>query len=103
MSSSKNKKLLIIESSSSPAISTTSSNTNPCNENLEKSYQESQCQEKRDTQECNTFLLKKELVERNCLKQEEEQNHSLYPNLNDEQFNIKIAEKKGNRPLILKI
>ena len=93
MSSSKNKKLLIIESSSSPAISSTSSNTNPCTENLEKSYQESQCEKKRDTQECNTFLLKKELVERNCLKQEE-QNNSLYPNLNDEQFNIKIAEKK---------
>jgi hypothetical protein len=94
MSSSKNKKLLIIESSSSPAISSTSSNTNPCTENLEKSYEESKCQENRDTQECNTFLLKKEFVERNCLKQEEEQNNSLYPNLNDEQFNIKIAEKK---------
>ena len=69
MSTHKNKKVLIIESSSSPVTSTTSSTTNPCTENLEKSYEESKCLENRDTQECNTFLLKKELVERNCLKQ----------------------------------
>ncbi len=43
----------------------------------------------------NKFLLKKELIEHNYLKEnDEEVGDSLYPNLNDPQFNIKIAEKK---------
>ncbi len=45
--------------------------------------------------EYNRFLLKKELVEREYLqKNDEDNNDSLYPNLNDPKFNIKIAEKK---------
>jgi hypothetical protein len=46
--------------------------------------------------ECNKFILKKELVERNCLNETDdaETSFSLYPNLNDANFNIKIAEKK---------
>ena len=86
----KNKKTLIIESSSE----TPTSREDPCDENLETTYLQSKCEENRDTSECNLFLLKKEFAERNCLKTRENENESLYPNLNDEKFNIKIAEKK---------
>jgi hypothetical protein len=44
--------------------------------------------------ECNKFTLKKELVERNYLAENQELNSYLYPNLNDTNFNIKIATKK---------
>jgi len=44
--------------------------------------------------DCNEFLLKKELVERNYLKEHEDETPHLYPNLNDPEFNIKIASKK---------
>ena len=43
---------------------------------------------------CNEFLLKKELIEHNELKEDPETNTYLYPTLNDPNFNIKIAEKK---------
>jgi len=43
--------------------------------------------------DCNKFMLKKELIERNTLKKEDDMPY-LYPNLNDPNFNIKIAEKK---------
>ena len=45
--------------------------------------------------DCNKFLLKKELLERNYLEEvgHDETPH-LYPNLNDKEFNIKIARKK---------
>ncbi len=42
----------------------------------------------------NKFLLKKELLEHNYLKDNEEENSFLYPNLNDPLFNVKIATKK---------
>jgi len=44
--------------------------------------------------ECNKFQLKKELAERNYLSEHEDENEYLYPNLNDKEFNIKIASKK---------
>ena len=43
---------------------------------------------------CNKFLLKKELVERNELGQYPEEDDYLYPSLNDPNFIVKIAEKK---------
>ena len=43
--------------------------------------------------DCNKFMLKKELIDRNTLKKEDDMPY-LYPNLNDPNFNIKIAEKK---------
>lgn len=46
------------------------------------------------TNDCNKFLLKKELLERNDLSENEDSNEYLYPNLNDKEFNIKIANKK---------
>ena len=44
--------------------------------------------------ECNKFLLKKELVETEYLSQHPDETPYLYPNLNDKEFNIKIATKK---------
>jgi len=46
------------------------------------------------TNDCNKFILKKELLERNYLSKHEDENSFLYPNLNDKLFNIKIAQKK---------
>ena len=44
---------------------------------------------------CNKLLLKKELLERQELSNEEDKNdNNLYPDLNDPNFIVKIAEKK---------
>ncbi len=44
---------------------------------------------------CNKLLLKKELLERQELeKQDNEQSDALYPDINDPNFIVKIAEKK---------
>jgi len=67
------------------------SDVNYCNINLENEYNLATS----SPIEYNKFLIKKELVERKCLaEQEEDSNGFLYPNLNDINFNIKIAEKK---------
>jgi hypothetical protein len=69
--------------------------TNYCNFNLSKEYDKLDCEaEKYYSNECNKFLLKKELVEGECLNQEPDKNPYLYPELNDARFNIKIATKK---------
>jgi len=67
-----------------------------CKTNLESEFKKLKCNEDNYySNSCNKFLLKKELVERNCLEEEgNEENLFLYPNLNDAKFNIKIAEKK---------
>ena len=67
-----------------------------CNTNLEPEFKKLNCNEDNYySTGCNKFLLKKELVERNCLEEDEnEEDLFLYPNLNDTNFNIKIAEKK---------
>jgi hypothetical protein len=46
------------------------------------------------TSDCNKFLLKKEFLEREYLSDHENEDDYLYPNLNDKEFNIKIATKK---------
>ena len=74
-------------------IDNTENNTNICNINLESEYHNS-CGENTLSKSCNKFLLKKELVERKCLETIPDENNYLYPNLNDINFNIKIAEKK---------
>jgi hypothetical protein len=51
------------------------------------------CETNKYSSDCNKFMLKKELIERNLLKKEDDKPY-LYPNLNDPNFNIKIAEKK---------
>jgi len=44
--------------------------------------------------ECNKFLLKKEILESNYLHDNPNETPFLYPNLNDNDFNVKIALKK---------
>jgi len=51
------------------------------------------CDDDRYSGDCNKFMLKKELIERKTLKKADDTPY-LYPNLNDPNFNIKIAEKK---------
>lgn len=89
-----------VSNSSSKRSSTSSSSRQSqdnhlCDVNLEKEFQKLNCSnEDYYSNECNKFLLKKELVERNCLQSDEDDFSYLYPNLNDKEFNIKIAEKK---------
>jgi hypothetical protein len=86
-------------------INISSKNQNQCEEQqkgLETEY-DGQCDNELDSKQCNQFLLKRELADRICLN-DLEQNESyeregenasfLYPEFNDTQFNVKIAEKK---------
>lgn len=65
-------------------------------ENLEKEFSRFDCNNDKNTfsNECNKFLLKKEFMEREYLSNDENNFDYLYPNLNDKDFNIKIANKK---------
>ena len=95
-------------SSSIPSASTTASTSNSLsdieeeelkvsNGELENEFKGLNCQdEKLYSNECNKFLLKRELLERNYLSENENENDekALYPNLNDKNFNVKIAQKK---------
>lgn len=76
--------------------SDTREKTKSCDVDLEKEATGLNCNDDMNflSNECNKFQLKKELIERNCLETNEEKNDFLYPNLNDTNFNIKIAEKK---------
>jgi len=63
--------------------------------NLEKDFEKLDCSdEKYYSTECNKFLLKKEIAEGKYLSEHSEENLFLYPNLNDVNFNVKIATKK---------
>jgi hypothetical protein len=73
--------------------------SNSCNINLENEYKLATASASASPLEYNKFLLKKEVAERKCLAQQEDdanesENGFLYPNLNDINFNIKISEKK---------
>jgi superfamily II DNA or RNA helicase len=61
---------------------------------LKTEYEQNKCYTNLYNDECNKFLLKKELLERVELEKDSEDNDYLYPTLNDPNFNIKIAEKK---------
>ena len=65
-------------------------------QNLEKEFSGFDCNNDNNTfsNKCNKFLLKKELMEREYLSSDENNFDYLYPNLNDKDFNIKIANKK---------
>ena len=86
----------IIPSSSDSQSSTSTLLENLGEVDLEKNFKDNDCNKdiNRYSNECNKFLLKKELIERKKLSQNEEENLYLYPNLNDTNFNIKIATKK---------
>ena len=65
------------------------------NEELEKEFKTLDCKDENFySNDCNKFLLKRELLERNYLTDNEDIDEALYPNLNDKDFNIKIATKK---------
>ena len=51
------------------------------------------CETNKYSNDCNKFMLEKERIERKLLKKADDKPY-LYPNLNDPNFNIKIAEKK---------
>ena len=62
---------------------------------LKKDFEKINCNDENYySSECNKFLLKKELAEREHLSEHSEETPYLYPNLNDAEFNIKIASKK---------
>jgi superfamily II DNA or RNA helicase len=65
---------------------------NPVEFTLKQEYIE-KC-ENGDEKKCNEFMLKKELLERQELGNTPTENDFLYPDLNDPNFIIKIAEKK---------
>lgn len=66
-----------------------------CDIDLKEEFKTLNCNEDNFySSECNKFQLKKEIIERNCLAKKENEDTFLYPNLNDKDFNIKIAEKK---------
>ena len=64
--------------------------------NLITSFKESDCDDtsKLYTKKCNTLLLKKEILERDYLQENADENDTLYPELNDPLFNVKIAKRK---------
>ena len=83
-------------SSSVPSTSDRSESTSLLHKNeLEDEFKKLNCDDENFfTSDCNKFLLKKELVESEHLSEQEDENSYLYPNLNDKEFNIKIATKK---------
>ena len=85
-------------SSSVPSTSTRESLTDittPDKNQLEEEFKELDCNDENYFKsDCNKFLLKKEFLEREHLSEHEDEDSYLYPNLNDKEFNIKIATKK---------
>ncbi len=107
------KKTIVVESDTetpSSSSSSSSSNSNSNNSDYSSTNNETQSLENSTEQlkidfdnlktddpnskEYNKFLLKKELMEHNYLKRNESEDTFLYPNLNDPNFNVKIAKKK---------
>jgi hypothetical protein len=106
-SSSSSSLTSTIPSTSTPLPSKSTSNSlsdieeeqlKSSNEELEKEFKNLDCKDENFySNDCNKFLLKRELLERNYLKDNEDNediDESLYPNLNDKDFNVKIATKK---------
>jgi hypothetical protein len=86
-------------SSSSSDISSLSSiksmNENVEGSKLENEFKKLDCEnENYYSNDCNKFLLKKEILERKHFTENKEENPYLYPNLNDNNFNYIIANKK---------
>jgi hypothetical protein len=83
---------------SSPELPSNSSILNASDvpdKDLEAEYDKLDCNDENYyTPECNKFLLKRELVERNYLDEHPDEDPYLYPSLSDTLFNVKIASKK---------
>ena len=83
------------EEESSEEVLAYKSNLDSCNINLEPEFKKLNCNDENIySNKCNKFLLKKEFIEGDCLAKNPEENLYLYPDLNDPNFNIKIASKK---------
>ena len=83
------------EEESSEEVLAYKSNLDSCNINLEPDFKKLNCNDENIySNKCNKFLLKKEFIEGDCLAKNPEENLYLYPDLNDPNFNIKIASKK---------
>ena len=94
-SSVKNQSSEEVPPTSSSAVHSTPIDFDVSKEDLKREYQAINCEdEKFYSKECNKFLLKKEYVEREFLSENPEEDSFLYPNMNDTEFNIKIASKK---------
>jgi superfamily II DNA or RNA helicase len=63
-------------------------------ENIESVFDQNFDKIDLDDPNYNTFLKKKELLNRQFISQHAKENTSLYPSLDDRDFNIKIAEKE---------
>ena len=63
-------------------------------ENIETVFQDNFDKIDLDDSDYNTFLNKKELLNRKFITEHEEDYVNLYPSLDDPQFNIKITQKK---------
>ncbi len=87
--------LVTVDSTIPSASKSISDNFKNIDYNLEDEMKKINCNDENFfINECNKFQLKKELLERNYLSENEGKNEYLYPNLNDKNFNIKIATKK---------
>jgi hypothetical protein len=95
-SSSGTSSTSIPSTSSTVNVSTMSSDFKPIQkDDLEEEFKSINCNNDNFfTPECNKFLLKREILERNHLSENEDNYDYLYPNLNDKDFNVKIATKK---------
>ena len=83
------------ESSSSYLSSINSSDQSVSNNQLKMDFDKLDCEnENYYSNDCNKFLLKKEILERKYLSEHTNENSYLYPNLNDPSFNYIIASKK---------
>jgi hypothetical protein len=84
-----------LSSSNIPSTSSLDSDNKLSKDELENEFKKIDCDdEKFYSNDCNKFLLKKELIERENISEHTEETPYLYPNLNDTEFNIKIATKK---------
>ena len=63
---------------------------------LIQSFKDEKCDDESNlySKKCNKLLLKKEILEREYLRDHPDENENLYPNLNDPEFNVKLASKK---------
>ena len=64
-------------------------------ENIETVFKDNFDKIDLDDIDYNTFLNKKELLNRKFITEHEDDYVNLYPSLDDPQFNIKITQKKG--------
>jgi hypothetical protein len=85
----------IPSSTSSYLSSINSSDLSVSNNQLKMDFDKLDCEnENYYSNDCNKFLLKKEILERKYLSEHTNENSYLYPNLNDPSFNSIIASKK---------